>query len=139
MQSYCPNHLQLNLTKPINQTTMRQLNIPSLPAYATHQLPQLGVLTHVDELTKFDLIYCFHFMKENDSLELRQDTERFWDSHAVCVYFNSFKIGYLSQRTAQLVKRHLSKGKSIKAAVKNLHHQYRMPFHNLDIQITVYP
>jgi hypothetical protein len=118
---------------------MRQLQIHP-PAQQIHQtLPQLGVLTHVEELTKFDLIYCFHFIMENDALQLRQDTERFWDSYAISVYYQNFKIGYLSHRSAQLVKRHLNEGKRVRAEVKNLKRQYRMPFHNLDIQITVYP
>jgi hypothetical protein len=117
---------------------MRQLHISPSPK-VQHALPQLGVLTHVEELTKFDLIYCFHFIKENDTLELRQDSERFWDSYAIAVFYKTFKIGYLSHRSAQLVKHHLNEGKSVKAEVKNLLQQYRMPFHNLDIQITVYP
>jgi hypothetical protein len=118
---------------------MRQLHIQPNKNLLQQSLPQLGVLTHVEELTKFDLIYCFHFMKENEELELRQDTERFWDSYAITVFYKSFKIGYLTPRTAQLVKRHMSEGKIVKAEVKNLHQQYRMPFHNLDIQITVHP
>lgn len=120
---------------------MRQLkfNNSTTPSpFIPSKLPQLGVLTHIDELTKHDLIYCFHQLKEGDALTLSRDYQRFWDDNAVMIHFNQFKLGYLNSKTSAMIVRHLNKGNTVKVIVKQAFQHKNSPFQSLDIQITIY-
>lgn len=118
---------QLKFNHPLQYT-------PFVPS----TLPQLGVLTHVEELTKHDLIYCYHQLKEGDTLTVSRDYNRFWDDNAVVLHYNNFKLGYLNSKTASLISRHMNKGNTVKAIVKQEIQHKNTPFKSLDIEITIY-
>lgn len=118
---------------------MRQLQVNNFSSsFQTNSLPQLGILTHLEELTKFDLIYCYHHIQLGSELTLERDYNRFWDENATMVFFKNYKIGYLSNKTASLIARHLNKGNLVKISVKNIHHNKFSPFQNLDVHITIH-
>jgi hypothetical protein len=118
---------------------MRQLQItPSITSFQSANLPQLGILTHIEELTKHDLIYCFHQLKIGEELSLERDYNRFWDENATMVYYKNHKIGYLSPKTASMIARHLNRGNIAKISIKNVLQNKFSPFQNIDVQITIH-
>lgn len=100
-------------------------------------LPQLGILTHVEELTRYDLIYVAHKMRNGVELLLKKDDHRSWDENALAIYYKGFKLGYVSKKTSEMVRKCLDKGKEIKATVKSLSKNRFLPTQEMDIQIYV--
>ncbi|CAG5087583.1 HIRAN domain-containing protein [Parvicella tangerina] len=113
-----------NLYNPINQPI-------------SQPLPKLGILTHVEELTRYDLIYVAHKMQNGVELSLKRDESRSWDENALAIHYKGFKIGYVSKRTSEMVRKLLDKGKEIKATVKSLSKNKFLPTQEMDIQIYV--
>lgn len=117
---------------------MRKYNLyDSLETVRTEPLPQLGILTHVDELTRYDLIYVAHKMSLGTELSIKKDEQRSWDDNALAVYYKNFKLGYVSQKTSEMIRRCLDRGKEIKATVKSLSKQRFLPTSEMDIQVYV--
>ena len=73
---------------------MRQLQINTQTKQAS--LPKLGILTHVNELANYDMIYIFHQLKNGAELSIEKDDKRTWDENALAVFFKEFKLGYVS-------------------------------------------
>lgn len=102
-----------------------------------HQLPSLGILTRISELSKHDMIYIYHHLKIGSELFLERDKTRLWDRNAVAVFYKGFKIGYVSDNTSGLICKQLDKGLSVFAKVKTLYKQKYMPLDGLDIEVFV--
>lgn len=100
-------------------------------------LPQMGILTHVSELTRYDMIYVAHKMQNGVELSLKKDENRSWDENALAIHYKGFKLGYVSKKTSQIVRKCLDKGKEIKATVKSLSKNKFAPTAEMDIQIYV--
>jgi hypothetical protein len=120
---------------------MRQLDyqnqIQSTFSTAPATLPSLGILTQVDELSRYDLIYLYHKLKAGSELEIEQDKTRSWDDNALSVSFNGRKIGYVSQKTSAIVRKKIAQGFAVSAKVKSVLSDKFMPLKSLDIQIFV--
>ncbi len=117
----------------IKTTVMRHLKIqPQQP-----QLPNLGIITHISELSKHDMIYIYHHLKIGSELFLESDKARLWDKNAVAVFYKGFKIGYVSDNTSGLICKQLDKGLTILAKVKTLYKQKYMPLDGLDIEVFI--
>jgi len=117
---------------------MRKYDLYSnLDQTTSHALPQLGILTHVEELTRYDLIYVAHRMHNGVELSLKKDENRSWDENALAIHYKGFKLGYVSKKTSEIVRKCLDKGKEIKATVKSLSKNKFLPTQELDIQIYV--
>lgn len=100
-------------------------------------LPRLGILTHVEELTRYDFIYIAHKMSNGVEIALKKDEQRSWDENALVIYYKGFKLGYVSKKTSEMVRKFLDKGKEIKATVKSLSKNRFLPTQEMDIQIYV--
>lgn len=83
------------------------------------------------------MIYVAHKMQNGVELNLKKDEQRSWDENALAIYYKGFKLGYVSKKTSELVRRCLEKGKEIKATVKSLSKQKFLPTAEMDIQIYV--
>ena len=101
-------------------------------------LPQLGILTHVEELANYDMIYIYHQLQKGTELRIERDEKRTWDENALAIYFKGFKLGYVSKRTSGMVQKCLNKGNYIYASIKSLSKQKYSPFTEMDIQIHVH-
>ena len=113
---------------------MRQLNPISPFAKA---LPNLGLLTSVVELTYFDMIYVFHRLKHGSRIELRREYNHIFDENAVEVYFEGFKLGYISLKVNSIVSKQMDRGNIIIARVKSMKKYHNNPLRNLDIEVMV--
>ena len=67
-------------------------------------LPQLGILTHVEELANYDMIYIYHQLQKGTELRIEKDDKRYWDENALAIYFKGFKIGYVSKQTSGMIQ-----------------------------------
>ena len=56
---------------------MRNLQIATQPEV----LPQMGILTHVDELANYDMIYIYHQLKNGAELRIEREAKRTWDEN----------------------------------------------------------
>lgn len=115
---------------------MRQLQIPSsntLIRSALHH--NLGVLTHVEDLCAFDMIYIYHHLNPGDALELNRDHSNPFEQHRVEVYFKKFKLGYISEKSSSIISRLMDQGCILNAKVKSLSKNKYMPLSGLDIEI----
>ncbi|MCT4581689.1 MAG: HIRAN domain-containing protein [Flavobacteriales bacterium] len=112
---------------------MRHLKIQTTPP----SIPQLGILTRINELSKHEMIYIYHHLKIGSELFLERDKTRLWDQHAVAVFYKGFKIGYVSDHTSGLICKQLDKGLTILAKVKTLYKQKYMPLDGLDIEVFI--
>ncbi len=108
-----------------------------LEPYQSKILPHLGILTHVNELSKHDMIYIYHHLSIGAELSLEHDRTRLWDKNAVAVFFKGFKIGYISNNTSELVCKQIIKGMKVIAKVKSLYKQKYMPLEGLDIEVFI--
>lgn len=113
---------------------MRQLNIPSPTPEA---LPNLGLLTNVVELTYFDMIYIFHKLKDKSRIQLKREQNHIFDKNAVEVYFEGFKIGYISPKVNAIVAKQMDRGNKVLARVRSIKKNKNTPLGNLDIEVMV--
>ena len=112
---------------------MRQLKIQSQTSESN--LPKLGVLTQIDEVTRYDLVYIYHLLKTGDELTIEKDLERTWDDQALVVLYKGYKLGYVSRKTSELIARKLKNGFNITATIRSvLKHKFN-PFASVDIQV----
>jgi len=113
---------------------MRQLNIiPPL----TEALPSLGILTNVIELTYYDMIYIYHRLKHGSRIELRREYNHIFDKNAVEVYFEGFKLGYISLKVNSIVAKQMDKGNTVLARVKSVKKYKDTPLSGLEIEVIV--
>lgn len=113
---------------------MRQLQINTQQA----ALPQLGILTHVDELANYDMIYIYHQLKNGISLSIEKDEKRTWDDNSLAVFYKGFKLGYVSKRTSGMIQKFIKQGKHISATIRTLNKEKYAPLRDMDIQIHVH-
>jgi hypothetical protein len=112
---------------------MRQLKIQA----PKQNLPSLGILTQIDELTKHDMIYIYHHLNIGAELILERDYARLWDKTAVGVFYKGFKIGYVSKKSSGIISKQIDKGHEVIAKIKTLYKQKYMPLEGLDIAVTI--
>lgn len=110
---------------------MRQLILHKKP-----EIPTLGILTQVVELTSFDMIYIYHHLQKGSELILEKDENHIFDKNAIAVYFKGFKLGYISPKVNQLIASKIENN-SVIAKVKNIKKQKYMPLTGLDIEIFI--
>lgn len=113
---------------------MRQLNIISP---LTEALPNLGLLTNVVELTYYDMIYIYHRLKHKSRIELRREHNHIFDKNAVEVYFEGFKLGYISLKVNSIVAKQMDRGNTVLARVKSVKKYKNTPLSGLDIEVMV--
>jgi hypothetical protein len=113
---------------------MRQLNI--IPPLAG-ALPNLGLLTNVVELTYYDMIYVYHRLKHKSRIELRREHNRIFDKNAVEVYFEGFKLGYISLKVNSIVAKQMDIGNTVLARVKSVKKYKNTPLRGLEIEVMV--
>ncbi len=123
----------LNTIYEYKTTVMRQLKIQVQKS----TLPNLGILTQIVELNKFDMIYIYHHLSIGDTLFLERDYNRLWDKNAICVFFKGFKIGYISSKTSGIISKQIDRGEKVTAKVKELRKQKYMPLNGLDIEVYI--
>ena len=117
---------------------MRQLDYQNqIQSTYSSPLPTLGILTHVDELSRYELIYLYHKIKPGSELQIEQDKSRSWDENALTVSFDGRKIGYVSKKTSSIVRKKIAQGFAISAKVKSALSDKFMPLKSMDIQIFV--
>ena len=97
------------------------MNTLSINTYPKQELPKLGVLTQLVELSRHDYIYIKEKLKPGIELEIAKDKSRIWDSQALAVYYKGFKLGYLSQSINRTVNRMIFNFGDIKIKVKSAH------------------
>ena len=97
------------------------MNTLSINAYPKQELPKLGVLTQLVELSRHDYIYIKEKLKPGTELEIAKDKSRIWDSQALAVYYKGFKLGYLNQSINRTVNRMIFNFGDIKIKVKSVH------------------
>ena len=113
---------------------MRELNIiPPL----TGALPNLGLLTNVVELTYYDMIYIYHRLKHKSRIELRREHNHIFDKNAVEVYFEGFKLGYISLKVNSIVAKQMDRGNTVLARVKSVKKYKNTSLSGLDIEVMV--
>ena len=113
---------------------MRQLNIISP---LTEALPNLGLLTNVVELTYYDMIYIYHRLKHKSRIELRREHNHIFDKNAVEVYFEGFKLGYISLKVNSIIAKQMDRGNTVLARVKSVKKYKNTPLSGLDIEVMV--
>jgi hypothetical protein len=113
---------------------MRQLNIISP---TTEALPNLGLLTNVVELTYYDMIYIYHRLKHKSRIELRREHNHIFDKNAVEVYFEGFKLGYISLKVNSIVAKQMDRGNTVLARVKSVKKYKKTSLSVLDIEVMV--
>jgi len=113
---------------------MRQLNITT-PALQV--LPNLGILTNVVELTHYQMIYIYQRLKEKSTIELRREYNHIFDKNAIEVYFQGFKIGYISPKVNPIIAKQMDRGNTVIARVKSIKKQKYSPLSSLDIEVMV--
>ncbi len=97
------------------------MNTLTITSYPKHQLPKLGVLTQLVELSRHDYIYIKDKLKPGLELEIAQDHSRSWDLEAIAVFYKGFKLGYLSQSINRTVNRMIFNYGEVKIKVKSVH------------------
>lgn len=110
---------------------MRQLILHKKP-----EIPTLGILTQVVELTSYDMIYIYHHLQKGGELMLEKDDTHIFDKNAIAVYFKGFKLGYISPKVNQLIASKMEH-QTVIAKVKNIKKQKYMPLTGLDIEIYI--
>lgn len=118
----------------LKSTIMRHLKIQN----PQQNLPSLGILTQIDELTKHEMIYIYHHLNVGAELTLERDYARLWDKTAVCVFYKGFKIGYVSKKSSGIISKQIDKGNNVIAKIKTLYKQKYMPLDGLDIAVTIH-
>jgi len=115
---------------------MRQFQITPkshLLSSALHH--NLGILTSVEYLSKFDMIYIYHHIQPGCLLKLERDVSNPFEPNNIIVSFKGFKLGYVSQKSANIVGRLMDNGSQVEASVKCISRNKYMPLDGLDIEI----
>ena len=115
---------------------MRQLQITAKGHLVSVALDHnLGILTSIDDLTRFDMIYVYHQLLPGTQLSLKRNKTNIFDENCIEVYYKNFKLGHISAKTNAIISRLIDKGMEVRAQVKNLFKEKYMPLHGLDIEI----
>jgi len=112
---------------------MRALNITQPNRQSS--LPSLGILTNVVELTYYEMIYIHHQIKEHAKIELRRNFNHAFDRNAIEVYFNGYKLGYISNKVNGIIAKQMDQGKNVVAKVRGLKKKKHTLLSGLDIVV----
>jgi hypothetical protein len=97
------------------------MNTLTITSYPKQELPKLGVLTQLVELSRHDYIYIKDKLKPGLELEIAKDRSRTWDLQAIAVFYKGFKLGYLSQSINRTVNKMIFNYGDVKIKVKSVH------------------
>ena len=114
---------------------MRQLQItPKGHLISVAVDHNLGILTSVENLSMFDMIYIYHHINPGDELQVQRE---FSENRLqlIEVTYKGFKLGHISKNTAPIIGRLLDRGIPVKVTVKALSKQKYMPLTGLDIEV----
>ncbi len=115
---------------------MRQLNINPKGQLVSQALyHNLGILTCVEDIAKYDMIYIYHHMSVGDELRLERDYSNIFQANQIEVFFKGFKIGMISKKSAGIICRLMDKGIPVSASIKGMSKNKYMPLNGLDIEI----
>ncbi len=112
---------------------MRKLNIIK---QLQPKVPGLGIITSVEQLSSFDMIYIYHHLTVGATLSLRIEENHYLYGRAIQVYFKGFKLGYLSEKIASIVISRLDRDIPVKARVKSVDKLKYLPLKGLDVQLS---
>lgn len=96
----------------------------------------LKVMTTVDALTRYDMIYIYHHLFSGANLVLKQDRDYPLNSSAISVFYKGFKLGYLPEAVSKAVTKQFLCGNQVKATTVSLYKNKFMPLSGLDIELT---
>lgn len=99
-----------------------------------HNIPELGILTRVMDLSSFDMIYIYHHLSKGVTLDLTRDSAHYYKS-AVQVSFKGFKLGYLPEKVSAIVSARMDKGLELIARIKSIEKIKYLPLKSLDIEL----
>ena len=114
---------------------MNTLSITRTSPIIKKELPKLGVLTQLCELSSHDYIYIKDKIINGAVLQMEKDKTRFWDSEAIAVFYKGFKLGYLNQSINKTVNRMIFNYGDVKIKVKSVHKTDM--FKGLDVLIEI--
>ena len=96
-----------------------------------------NAIVSVDELSDHDMIYIYHRLKQKSRIELRREHNHIFDKNAVEVYFEGFKLGYISLKVNSIVAKQMDKGNTVLARVKSVKKYKDTPLSGLEIEVIV--
>ncbi len=102
------------------------------------ELPRLGVLTQVVELSQYEFIYVKNKIKKGSMLSLHEDKSRSWDKASLAVYYKGYKLGYLNQNITKIIKQHKNHNKIINVTIESVYNKKYLIMSGLEILIKIY-
>jgi hypothetical protein len=111
---------------------MRQLQFQTVNE--NRALP-LKLVTLVEALASYDMIYIYHHLHKGAQLQLERDENYPPNNQAVAVYFKGFKLGYLPETVAKAVTKQILSGNTAKAVVSGMYKNKYMPLGGLDVEL----
>jgi hypothetical protein len=101
-------------------------------------LPKLGIITSIVELSSHDFIYIKNKLKSGDEITFIEDGFRSWDPKAIAVYFKGYKLGYLSFAIKNLVKKACLNNGYSKGVIQINSKNNAGVFNNIDLLIEIH-
>lgn len=101
---------------------------------AENNIPKLGILTRVKDLSSFDMIYIYHHLSEGVVLDLTRDYTHYY-KNAVQVSFKDFKLGYLPERISSIVSNRMDSDLNLVAKIKSIDKLKYLPLTSLDVEL----
>ena len=83
------------------------------------------------------MIYVYHRLKYKSRIELRREHNHIFDKNAVEVYFEGFKLGYISLKVNSIIAKQMDRGNIVLASVKSVKNNKKTPLSLLDIEVMV--
>ena len=115
---------------------MRQFQIsPKGPLVSAALDHNLGILTSVEDLSRYEMIYIYHHIHPGAQLHLKRDYNNPFEPDAIEVFFKGFKLGHISRKSNRLISKIIDTGGDVRAIVKSTMKQKYMPLSGLDIEI----
>jgi hypothetical protein len=95
----------------------------------------LKLVTLVEALASYDMIYIYHHLHKGALLQLELDEHYPLNNQAVAVYFKGFKLGYLPEAPAKAAAKQMLSGNAVKAIVSGMYKNKYMPLSGLDVEL----
>lgn len=114
---------------------MRQLKIENPILKKENRLYNMNLLTEVNDLRYYDMIYVYHKIKPGDELTLRRDVMCLFNPYAIEVIYQGYKLGYVSERNSRMIALQMDQGKKVKCLVNRTAYNPHNPMSGLDIEI----
>ncbi|MFN3916483.1 MAG: HIRAN domain-containing protein [Flavobacteriales bacterium] len=111
---------------------MRQLQFQ---AVNENRVLPLKLVTLVEALASYDMIYIYHHLYKGAKLQLKRDEDYPLNNQAVAVYFKGFKLGYLPEAAAKAVVKQMLSSNTAKAIVSGMCKNKYMPLSGLDVEL----